>query len=421
MSKINRVQTPAPKHLGDYFVQRQERGIDGLPMMSVTMNDSLVLRDDLEMKMTSALLPEQHLLVKKGDIAYNMMRMWQGACGLAEADGIVSPAYVVLEPLPGMDSKFAYHWFKTSRMIYLFWAFSHGLTEDRLRLYFDEFARIPVAPPSLEQQRRIVAVLDCWDEAIAGYESLRAAHVERRSWFRNELLTGNTRLKGHTGEWTELYLHQILEEHGLQSSGVEAVFSVSVRKGLINQTEHLGRSYAAKETAHYNRVLPGDIVYTKSPTGEFPFGIIKQSTITEDVIVSPLYGVFSPNSLAVGTILDAYFESPIATKNYLNPLVQKGAKNTMAISNRRFLQGTLYLPVTAREQEALAEVLRASKAELLELEAHIKALRAQKRGLVQMLLTDGRQLDARFDLPIAPAPRTLSRDEFTYPGKAASR
>ena len=77
-------------HLGDFFSQRQEIGNPGLPLMSVTMNDSLVLRDDLDRRTESALRPDQHLLVKKGDIAYNMMRMWQGACGLASSDGIVS-------------------------------------------------------------------------------------------------------------------------------------------------------------------------------------------------------------------------------------------------------------------------------------------------------------------------------------------
>jgi type I restriction enzyme, S subunit len=91
---------------------------------------------------------------------------------LATADGVVSPAYVVLAPKPGIDSRFAYHWFKSARMIHLFWAYSHGLTEDRLRLYFDEFAEIPTVPPALDQQRRVVAVLDTWDHAIRRTERL---------------------------------------------------------------------------------------------------------------------------------------------------------------------------------------------------------------------------------------------------------
>lgn len=162
-------------HLGDFFSNRQEPGRPGLPVMSVTMNDSLVLRDDLDRRTESALRPDQHLLVRKGDIAYNMMRMWQGACGIAEADGIVSPAYVVLQPKKNIDSRFAYHWFKSARMIHLFWAYSHGLTEDRLRLYFASFSEIPVSPPPLSRQKQIAIVLDAWDEVIGQTERLIAA------------------------------------------------------------------------------------------------------------------------------------------------------------------------------------------------------------------------------------------------------
>lgn len=174
-SAFGRVAT----RLGDFFKQRQEPGRAGLPIMSVTMNDSLVLRDSIERRLESALRPDQHLLVKKGDIAYNMMRMWQGACGLAVDDGIVSPAYVVLEPQPGIDSRFAYHWFKSARMIHLFWAFSHGLTEDRLRLYFDNFCEVPASPPVLETQLRIADALDLWDQAISQSEAVAAASRNR--------------------------------------------------------------------------------------------------------------------------------------------------------------------------------------------------------------------------------------------------
>lgn len=176
------------KRLGDFFSQRQEPGIPGLPVMSVTMNDSLVLRDEIDRRLESALRPEQHLLVRKGDIAYNMMRMWQGACGLATSDGVVSPAYVVVAPKPNIDSRFAYHWFKSDRMIYLFWAYSHGLTEDRLRLYFDEFADIPASPPALEQQHSVANVLDAWDQAITHTENLIAAKRKRRVQLIKSLL-----------------------------------------------------------------------------------------------------------------------------------------------------------------------------------------------------------------------------------------
>jgi type I restriction enzyme, S subunit len=60
-------------------------------------------------------------------IAYNMMRMWQGASEMAEHDAIVSPAYVVLAPTSDIDPLFASYWFKSPRMIYLFWPYSYGI------------------------------------------------------------------------------------------------------------------------------------------------------------------------------------------------------------------------------------------------------------------------------------------------------
>ena len=241
--------------------------------------------------------------------------------------------------------------------------------------------------PPLPEQRKIAEILRTWDEAIEKLEALRAANLRRRIWMRTEVLSGETRLPGCSGDWREEPLGHVLTEHRLQSTGVEQVFSVSVHKGLINQIEHLGRSFAAKETVHYNRVLPGDIVYTKSPTGDFPLGIIKQSKIDQQVIVSPLYGVFSPVTRDLGIILDAYFESPVTVRNYLSPLVQKGAKNTIAITNKRFLEGKLRLPIDPKEQAAIAAIVNASNAERALIEAEIEALTRQKRGLMQKLLT----------------------------------
>lgn len=251
----------------------------------------------------------------------------------------------------------------------------------------DELRKLPIPDVPLPEQRKISEILRTWDEALEKLTALRAANLKRRVWFRTHLFTGKVRLPGHTGEWRSVPLSEVLTEHGLKGTGAEEVFSVSVHKGLINQIEHLGRSFAAAKTDHYNRVLPGDIVYTKSPTGDFPLGIIKQSKIEQEVIVSPLYGVFSPTTYALGVILDALFESSLAARNYLHPLVQKGAKNTIAVTNRQFLEGKLRLPMDPAEQAAIADVVNTSHAELAGIDAEIEALTRQKRGLMQKLLT----------------------------------
>ncbi len=115
----------APKEktcLGDYFTSSREKGRAGLPLLSVTLNNGIVRRNDLERRTETNITPEEHLFVRKGDIVYNMMRVWQGALGRASTDGMVSPAYIVLRPNKDVDSAYAEYLFNTKKIIYLFWA-----------------------------------------------------------------------------------------------------------------------------------------------------------------------------------------------------------------------------------------------------------------------------------------------------------
>ena len=170
----------APRKLSHYFTHSKRKGRAGLPLMSVTMHDGLVRRDSLDRKTDSALKDDEHLLVEPSDIAYNMMRMWQGALGLADEAANVSPAYGVMRPKNTVDPRFAKHWFKSDRGLYMLWAYSYGLTEDRLRLYPKEFLRVPVDWPSRQRQSKIADVLDHWDQAIA----IVSATIERREALR---------------------------------------------------------------------------------------------------------------------------------------------------------------------------------------------------------------------------------------------
>ena len=203
---------------GNAFAKRIERGKLGLPTMSVTINDGLVFRESIDRKMDTTLIAEEHLLVQKGDIAYNMMRMWQGASGLATADALVSPAYIVLRPTTEIDPLFAAYLFKHPRTIYLFWAYSHGMTEDRLRLYFDDFSLIPVCLPPLPEQRRIAEILSTWDRAIETVEALIANASAQKKALMQSLLTGKRRLTGFAGEWKRTPLGELGH---ISSAGVD--------------------------------------------------------------------------------------------------------------------------------------------------------------------------------------------------------
>ena len=367
-------------HLGDYFDNRQEPGRPGLPVMSVTMNDSLVFRDDLDRRTESALRPDQHLLVRKGDIAYNMMRMWQGACGLAEADGVVSPAYVVLAPKPGIDSRFAYHWFKSARMIHLFRAYSHGLTEDRLRLYFDAFCEIPAAPPPLEQQRRIVAVLDAWDQAIEQTQRLIAAKKRRRVALlsrlfgdeRNPLRTKGTPLE----ELATLHYGKGLPPSDYSAGGQSPVFGTQGEIGKTNR-----------------RLFDGPAII-----------VGRKGTLDKPVLVDSVRPFWAIDTVFVvrprvsPRLLHAFLD-------FIDLKRLNEASGVPSVSSENL--GALLIPPSPFENtdqfESLVERIDQN---IQDATTRLNQLQAQKRGLAQKLLTGERKLDGRFDV-VAPAVRSF--------------
>ena len=194
---------------------------------------------------------------------------------------------------------------------------------------------------------------------LAELRRLKAAYLQKMFPQDGEMVP-KIRFAGFTQSWKNQLLGELLEERKEKNLAQNLeICSVAVFAGVVNQVEHLGRSYAAENTAHYNVVNYGDIVYTKSPTGQFPYGIVKQSHNEAQVAVSPLYGVFMPSNFHIGYILHTYFCSSVNTDNYLRKIVDKGAKNTMNISNQRFLSGSIMAPVDNDEQTVLSNFFRA--------------------------------------------------------------
>ena len=172
------------------FSRRVERGRPGLPVMSITMTEGLVERDSVDRRVDSNLPPEGHLLVRAGDLAYNMMRMWQGVLGRGRFDCLVSPAYVVLQPGEKVVPEFAEYLFSSKGAIAEFKRLSYGVVDDRLRLYYRDLVRIPFAVPRCRQeQSRIADVLSTLDETIRHTEALIAKYQQIKAGLMQDLFT----------------------------------------------------------------------------------------------------------------------------------------------------------------------------------------------------------------------------------------
>ena len=124
-------------------------------MIAVTINSGVVKASELNRHDNSSEDKSNYKVVRVNDIAYNSMRMWQGASGYSQYDGILSPAYTVAIPRENINSVFFSYMFKRTDMIHEFQIKSQGLTSDTWNLKFPAFSTIIAKVPKPEEQQQI--------------------------------------------------------------------------------------------------------------------------------------------------------------------------------------------------------------------------------------------------------------------------
>lgn len=152
------------------FRQRDERGEADLPLLEVSINSGVSVRqfsaDRIE---NTAADYNTYKIARRGDVVFNRMRMWQGAVGSAPQDGLVSPDYVVAVPNGALLPQFAGLLFRTAWFSAECARRSHGIVWDRLRLYWGRFRDIEVPVPPIKDQQAIAGHVA---EAIAKVDAL---------------------------------------------------------------------------------------------------------------------------------------------------------------------------------------------------------------------------------------------------------
>ena len=155
------------------------------------------------------------------------------------------------------------------------------------------------------------------------------------------------RFTGYTDDWEQRKLTDYLEVSSEKNKNDTYekgdVLSVSGEYGIVNQIEFQGRSFAGASVANYGIVEVGDVVYTKSPLKSNPYGIIKTNK-GKSGIVSTLYAVYKPKEITDSKFVQIYFELDSRMNSYMHPLVNKGAKNDMKVSDENALKGPVIFP-----------------------------------------------------------------------------
>ena len=168
------------RKLGDCFTERVESMPDG-ELISVTINDGIKKFSELGRHDNSNDDKSKYKKVCVGDIAYNSMRMWQGASGYSPYEGIVSPAYTVLSPNSGINSKCLAYQFKLPEIIHTFQVNSQGITSDNWNLKYPALSQIEIFVSKDEQEQAKIA------EYFENLDNLITLHQRER---KNRLFGG---------------------------------------------------------------------------------------------------------------------------------------------------------------------------------------------------------------------------------------
>jgi type I restriction enzyme S subunit len=372
--------------LGDLFTSRREKGRPGLPTLSVTLNDGLVNREDLDRKQDTTLTPEQHLLVKPGDIAYNTMRMWQGAFGLASNEGMVSPAYVVVKAKRGVDPLYASYLLKNSRMLYLLWAYSHGLTEDRLRLYFDDFARIPAKVPDDVAQKKIAQILETWDDAIEKASALVANSRKQKTALMQQLLFQKKRVPKYSSPWSELKLGECLRviKRPIEWDDEKLYPLISVRRnseGAFHRESLFGHQILTKNLKIAHK---GDLLISKMQVVHGAMAIVPP--VLDGMYVSGSYLTLRSSDESrystrfIGWLFSSRSMYKLAYRCSYGVHIEK-----MTFDFDMFLNERIRLPRDVEEQNEICLVLEKAQTLLADSEERLECLQTEKAALMQML------------------------------------
>ena len=171
--------------------------------------------------------------------------------------------------------------------------------------------------------------------------------------------TPKIRFKGFKDDWEQRKLIDYLDVSNEKNKKGDYkktdVLSVSGEVGIVNQIEFQGRSFAGVSVENYGIVNEGDVVYTKSPLKANPYGIIKTNK-GKAGIVSTLYAVYKPKENTDSNFVQIYFELDSRMNSYMHPLVNKGAKNDMKVSDENALKGTVTFP-KINEQKAISNFI----------------------------------------------------------------
>ena len=357
-----------------------------MELLSVTMNDGVMPRSEIEGKDNSSEDKSNYKVVCKGDMVYNSMRMWQGANGVSDYDGIVSPAYTVLMPTEEIDNQYFAALFKTSNLINEFRKNSQGLTSDTWNLKYPQIRAIRLYIPSLQEQHKISSFIITLEERIEKQRQLVDVlkkykrgviqHIFRRSHGQTE-----------SQQWQQVSLGDIFKKVSRRNTDgkIKNVITNSAEYGLIPQRDFFDKDIAVEGNTENHYVIENeDFVYNPRKSNTAPYGPFNRYTLREQGIISPLYACLVLKVDINSSYLAWYFKSG-EWHRYIYDNGSQGVRHDRVSMTDDLLMGIPVIFPDRKTQDSIANALDLIESRLNLAQNKLDLLTKEQNGFMQQL------------------------------------
>ena len=341
-------------------------------------------------------VPDPKWIVEPGQLLF----AWAGTRGVSFGPaiwngpkGVLNQHIFKVNARPEVDSKWLYWALRdvTNRIE----GQAHGFKATLLHVKKSDIdSQVIFVPPRTEQQR-LATFIQTWDESIAVAEKLLANSRRQKQELMRVLLSGKRHFDSPQGSWRYLDFDEVFERITRKNMiGNSNVLTISGRLGLVSQREYFNKNVASDNLAGYTLLERYEFAYNKSYSAGYPQGAIKPLRVHDAGVVSSLYVCFRIKARADADFdfFRHYFEAGLLNEE-ISGIAQEGARNhgLLNVSVTDFFKLRLHVP-PAPAQRKIAEAINVAEAEERSFEQQLERLQAEKRALMQQLLTGKRRV-----------------------------
>ena len=258
----------------------------------------------------------------------------------------------------------------------------------RYKLTKDALKNIEFSLPEINEQKKIIKILECWDNNLELKEKLLQEKQKQKKGLMEKLFSEKVKLKGYVETWKKIKLSDILEIRNEKSKITDnlELFSLTIEDGVTPKTDRYNREFLVKEDdKKYKIAKYNDIVYNPA---NLRFGAITLNKVEKDVLLSPIYETLY---IKDSSKYDIDFIGAILTTDSQIKRFSTMAEGTlverMAVKVKDFVNFKIKVPNSIEEQKEIAKIINTSQREINLIKDEIEYLKEQKKGLMQLLLT----------------------------------